>query len=166
MKENWHGLMKILEIQHIRNNEVIWEKHDLYNIMHTGGDQFCLMCCFDNDGSYPPEKYYFGLDNRPSLNFGDVIDDLIDEPNINGYARQSIDSYNGFTVSSSNGIYRASSGIITFSATSGSWGAVSNLFLVGNNILIASAPLSDSVTLEAGDSFNVRMSLSLRDATQ
>lgn len=169
MRKDWHGLVKILEAQHIRNGEVIWEAKNLYNLLHAGGELFFLTCCFQNDGTYPPENYYFGLDNRATLDVNDEMTDLVDEPSGNGYARQAINSENGFTIDAVGGVYRASSPILTFSATTGSWGPASCLFLTdkidGSGTLLASAPLSSEINLDAGDSFTMRMSLSLKDTS-
>ena len=54
MNKNWHGLMKIVEIQHICNGEVVWEEKNILNTFHNGGELFVLSCCFDNGGSLPP----------------------------------------------------------------------------------------------------------------
>lgn len=66
-----------------------------------------------------------------------------------------------------SGVYRASGQIVTFSATGSGWGPVSNLFMAtaadDSGILVASNPLSNTITLEGGDAFNVRMALALRD---
>lgn len=168
MRKDWHGLMKIIEVQHIRNGKVIWEAKELYNLLHSGGELFFLTCCFDNDGSFPPSEYYFGLDSRVTLSVDDLMSDLIDEPVGNGYLRQSVSSNGGFTIETISDVYRASSEILTFSSTTG-WGPVRTLFLTtrsdDDGILLASAPLSDTITLEAGDSFNMRMSLSLKDTS-
>lgn len=168
MRKDWHGLVKILEAQHIRNGKVIWEAKNLYNLLHAGGELFFLTCCFQNDGSFPPEQYYFGLDNRPTLDVADLMTDLVDEPVGNGYLRQAVSSTDGFSLDVSNNVYRAASQILTFSATTGGWGPVNTLFLTtaanDDGILLASAPLSNEISLDPGDSFNMRMSLSLRDA--
>lgn len=169
MRKDWHGLMKIIEVQHIRNGKVIWEAKELYNLLHAGGELFFLTCCFENDGSFPPENYYFGLDNRTTLDVVDLMTDLVDEPVGNGYLRQSVSSNGGFTIDVFNNVYRASSQILTFSATTGGWGPVTTLFLTSRSdndgVLLASAPLSNEISLEAGDSFNMRMSLSLKDTS-
>ena len=57
MKENWNGIMKIVEAKIIRNNEVIWENKNLYNILHSDGESMILQTLFYNDGSMPPEYY-------------------------------------------------------------------------------------------------------------
>jgi len=169
MRKDWHGIMKIIDVQHIRNGKVIWESENLYNLLHAGGELFFLTCCFENDGSFPPENYYFGLDNRTTVDVVDLMSDLVDEPVGNGYLRQSVSSSSGFAIDVVNNVYRASSSILTFSATTGGWGPVTTLFLTTRNdndgVLLASAPLSNEVSLEAGDSFNMRMSLSLKDTS-
>ena len=166
--KSWHGLVKILEVQHVRNGEVLWESKNLLNTLHVGGELFILTCCFDNDGTLPPANYYFGLDNRPTITADDLLTDLVNEPSGNGYLRAAVASNGQFTVDILSGVYRASSQIVTFSATSTGWGPVSNLFLAttSNNdgVLIASAPLSNTITLAGGDAVNMRMALALQDA--
>src|SRR4051812_27484420 len=113
MRKDWHGLVKIIEAQHIRNGEVIWEARNLYNLLHAGGELFFLSCCFENDGSLPPAQYFFGLDSRPTLDVADVMTDILEEPDGSGYLRQSVSSLNGFTIDVVNNVYRASSEILT-----------------------------------------------------
>lgn len=169
MRKDWHGLMKIIEAQYIRDGKIIWEAKNLYNLLHAGGELFFLTCCFENDGTFPPDQYYFGLDNRPSLSVDDMMTDLVDEPVGNGYLRQSVSSSSGFTIDVVNNVYRASSQILVFSATTGSWGPATTLFLTtradNDGVLLASAPLSNEISLEPGDSFSMRMSLSLKDTS-
>jgi hypothetical protein len=168
MKKDWHGLVKILEIQHIRDGKVIWEEKNLLNTLHIGGEMFMLTCAFDSSpGTYPPANYYFGLDNRGAITVDDLMTDIIDEPSGNGYLRQAVSSSNQFTIDIVSGVYRATSQIVTFSATGSGWGPVSNLFMAtsvdGSGILLASNPLSNSITLTNGDAINMRMALALRD---
>ena len=54
MKKPWHGIMKIIEVQHVRDSKVIWEEKNVYNMLHTQGEEFFLKCCFNNTGSFPP----------------------------------------------------------------------------------------------------------------
>jgi len=167
MRKDWHGLVKILEVQHVRNGEVIWEQKNLLNTLHVGGELFVLTCCFDNDGTLPPANYYFGLDNRATISTDDLMTDLSDEPVGNGYLRAAVASSGQFTVDILSGVYRATGQIVTFSASGGGWGPVSNLFLTtrsdNDGILIATSALSSAVTLTAGDAINMRMALSLQD---
>jgi hypothetical protein len=170
MKESWNGIMKILEIQHIRDNKVIWENKNLYNTLHVGGEAYLLACCFVNPGTFPPTNYYFGLDNRATIDANNIITDLYDEPISSGYLRAPVGSSvssGGFTLEIVNGVWRATGQIVTFSATGSGWGPVSNLFLAttadNSGILLASSKLSNPITLSGGDSVNVRMSLALKD---
>ena len=91
MNKNWRGIMKVLEVQHLRNNEVIWEDSDLYNMLHAEGQEMILNAVFA--GGSIPTSYYMGLDNRSSLAVGDKLAALDGEPDTNGYIR--------FTTSSS-----------------------------------------------------------------
>lgn len=167
--KNWHGLMKIVEIQHVRKGQVIWEQKNFLNTFHSGGELFVLSCAFDNDGSLPPDNYYLGLDNRDALSEDDVLSDLVGEPTGNGYLRAAVNSNNYFTIDVINNVYNASSPIVTFSATGAGYGPVSKLFLAttldNSGILLASAALSESVTFEPSDSLNMRMRLALQDGS-
>jgi len=167
MNKDWKGIIKVQEIQHVRRGRVIWEAKNLYNTLHTDGEEFMLQCLFANDGSMIPESYYLGLDARTSILVADTINDILDEPTENGYIRQSLGSDGGWTVREVSGIHRAIGNIIAFSASGGSWGPVNNLFLTNQSgddgVLLASVPLSSELTLDDGDAINMRMSLSLRD---
>lgn len=167
MKNNWRGLLKILEIEQIRNGKVIWSEKQLYNLFHTEGEQFILLSCFSNDGTVLPTSYYLGLDNRASPNIDDTIDDIEDEPSSNGYVRQALGIDGGWRVEQVNGIYRAIGNIITFQASGGSWGPVNNLFLTDkiddSGYLISTVALNSELTMEDTDTINMRMSVSLRD---
>lgn len=168
MKKPWPGIMKIEKIQQIRNSKIIWEEENVYNVLHSLGEQFFLTCCFKNDGEYPPANYYFGLDNRPTVAKEDKITDLVNEPSGNGYARQATSSNSGFTIEKVNNVYRASSQIFSFVANGGGWGPVSNVFMTTSNssgVLLSSAALSSSISLVDGDLINLRMSLSLQDSS-
>lgn len=164
-KNNWKGILKIIEVEHIRNSKILWRQEEIYNQLHSKGELFLLNCCFNNNGTYPPGSYLFGLDNRTSISKNDEIEDLQGEPSGNGYNRQTRSSNGGFTVELHNEIYRASSNIMTFYATGSGWGPVKNIFLTtsveSEEILISSAALSQSISLVDGDSINLRMALSL-----
>ena len=163
---SWSGILKILEVQHIRNGEVIWEAKDLLNTLHSGGELYILSCAFNNDGSLPVSDYYLGLDDRRNILYDHDINDLVDEPSGNGYFRVAVNSAS-WSISLVNGVYRATSEIVTFSATGSGYGEVSNLFLTTSSddsgVLIATAPLSSTISLSSGDSINLRFALSLKD---
>lgn len=163
--KNWHGLIKILEIQHVRQGKIIWEAKDLYNLLHTEAEEFFLNCLFASEEV--PADYYLGLDDREELAAADTMDDILDEPTTNGYLRQTVNTTNGWTVTLHNGVYRALSQIVSFTAAGGSWGPVKNLFMTtasdDSGVLISSVPLSSEASLTDGDAINMRMALSLRD---
>jgi len=173
MRKDWNGIMKVLEIEQVRNGKVLWSKKNLYNILHAGGESYFLEALFRNpgDGSIPPEFYYLGLDHRSNPEINDTMEDIIDEPVSNGYFRQVIsskpDELTGWTINSTNGYSKATGSIITFNATNDGWGPVRNLFLTtesnNNGVLISSVSLSDEAHLENGDVINLRMVMTLRD---
>lgn len=171
MNKNWHGIMKIIEAQQIRNESIIWEEKNIYNTLHTLGEEFFLKCCFAISEHHPPENYYLGLDNRSTISVDDIVSSLIDEPTgVNGYLRKPVNSVSGFTIELVNGVYRATSQIVSFSAAGGGWGPVSNIFLINtstnveSSVLLATANLSSAITVANGDTINMRISLSLQDS--
>lgn len=166
--KNWHGIMKILEFKHIRNNEVIYKEENILNTFHVGGELYVLSCCFNNNGDFPPDNYYIGLDNRSAIEIEDLITDISDEPVGNGYSRQAVSSNGGFEVEVVNGIYRATSEIVTFTATGSGWGPVKNIFMStedSGGVLLATSLLSSTLTAIAGDSYVMRMAMTLKDSS-
>lgn len=172
---NWRGIMKVIEIKHLRDNQVLWHKKDIKNILHLDGEEFLLRAAFTGgqDSSVIPENYYLGLDNRVALDEEDTIDNLLGEPTGNGYERQEVSSSGDFTVADENGHFRATSKIVSFRAEGGSWGPVSNLFLTDSEsddgYLISSVALSDdpenpiNIEVADGDTLTLRLALTLRD---
>ena len=170
MKQNWHGILKILEIQHLNSDgKLLWEAKDLYNVLHYQGENLIIGCMFC--GTTLPKNYYFGLDMRTSILQADTLastnlyNTIIPEPHDSGYARQSTTS-SGFTLSpaSTSGGSQAMGPVVTFSATSGY--TVYNLFLTDcqsgiNGNLIATVTFPSAITINAGDVVNMRMSLTL-----
>jgi hypothetical protein len=168
MRSNWRGILKILDIQHVRDGKVIWSEQNIHNLLHASGEQFMLLCAFDNDGNVVPANYYFGLDNRTVVAVTDTMASISStEPTSGGYTRQTVASSGGFTVEAVSGIYRAVGPILTFNATGIGYGPVKNLFLTtasdNSGYLLSTAVLSSSVTLTSGDSINLRMSIQLAD---
>ncbi len=112
---------------------------------------------------------YLGLDNRDNLSEADDISQIDGEPSTNGYARQAMSSTTGFAVGLQSGVMTATSGIVSFAATVGSWGPVTNVFLVtsidSSGTLIASTGLSATRTVLLGDAISVRINLSLSGCT-
>jgi hypothetical protein len=168
---NWNGLMRVIEIRHSNaQGDILWEKHDIGNMLHTSGEQFLLQALFaggPTNNSYIPNYYFLGLDNRTTIAPGDVMAGILGEPSANGYTRQPVSSTTGFTIDNTGGSYRASTAIVTFRALGGSWGPVRNIFLTDKNdltgSLIASANLGSPFSLTAGDTISLRLGLALRD---
>ena len=166
MNKNWRGIMKVLEAQHVRNNKVIWEDCDLYNMLHAEGQEMILNAVFA--GGSIPSSYYLGLDNRTSLAVTDNLANLLAEPSTKGYVRFTASASSDFTVAAeTSGNFKSQSVLLTFTAAGGSWGPVKNLFMSSSldntGKLISSVALSDPLTLVDGDIINLRINLSLTD---
>lgn len=163
----WHGILKIEHIEQVRNGKVIWDDSNIKNTLHSLGEAFLLQVCFRNDGSILPSNYYFGLDARTSISIDDSLDSLVNEPTGNGYGRVPVDSVNSFDIQQINGIYRAISPIINYVAGGVGFGPVKSFFMAttadNTGILVSSALLSSPVTLAAGDTLNLKMSMQLHD---
>lgn len=166
---NWNGILRIIEIQH-RNSkgEILWEDKNILNMLHQDGEEFLLRAAFYGGplSSIIPENYYLGLDNRPTVAVDNTMDSLVGEPNIShGYARQAVSSTETFNINFQVDHYVATSPIVAFHATQ-QWGPVSNLFITdtGDNTgyLIATAQLSASIIVDAGNSVTMRIGMQLR----
>ncbi len=165
-KNNWHGLMKVLELKYVKDGVVVWEKRNLLNTFHYGGEQKILEYVFA--GGSVPDNFYIGLDDRTSLSESDTLNSLIGEPTGGGYVRQAVSS-ESFTVEQVNGIFQASSPVVTFSASSGgSLGPVNNIFLAdstgGTGTLFASVDMDQAVSLADWVTVLMRFGMALRDA--
>lgn len=172
MKKPWHGIMKVASIQHISKGKVIWEENNLYNMIHSDGEQYILETLFYNDGTKPPANYWLGLDNRVILNYSDTIADLTGEPIAGGYARQPIssstESNSKWAIIPDTGPaqHKAVSTIVQFSSDVTGFGPCNNLFLStdeASGVLISSVRLSNEVQISNGDYIYLRMVLSLRE---
>lgn len=163
-------LLKVLSIRQLDElGKVIYEEKDIDNLFHQQGQQFLVNLAFNTSSSIVvPTNYYIGLDNRTTLTVTDTLSNVTstNEPNSSGYSRQSVNSTNGFSVAldvSSN--YRATSGIITFSASGGSWGPVNNIFIAttsnGTGYLLSSAVLGSPRTVANGQSLTAKIAVSL-----
>jgi hypothetical protein len=168
---NWRGILKIVEVEHISGGKVVWRDGNINNLLHYEGERFILEAAFANDGSVVPANYYFGLDNRTTIEVEDTMTTIANEgyePSTNGYTRVAVSSNGGFTVEPNEvNIYQAIGSIVTFSATGTGYGPIKNLFLTtqSNNsgYLLSTAVLSSSVTMSAGDQINLRMTIQLQD---
>ena len=168
-------LLKILEIQHTRNGEVIWEAFDLPNTFHLDGEQFLLSTVFrTTSGIVVPCFFYLGMDNRNSVTIADNMLSLSTEPSGNGYSRQPVSSATGFiieqfSIPSDTGKlhWRAKSVVVSFTASGAPWGPVSNVFLTdridNTGYLISTAPLGTTRNVAPGEGLTFRFSLNLVD---
>jgi hypothetical protein len=178
---NWHGLIEILEINHIRDGEIIWQNFNLKNVLHQQGELYFLQILFANGSADSmgntmtvPPLYYFGLDNRSTISVTDTLSSISGEPTTNNYQRQVANSTTNWTFgTSTNGNNQAKSPILTFGAYGGSWGPVCNLFLTmqpqttdnTNGYLISSVYLGNAaITVIDGDSISLRMSATLSNS--
>ena len=77
------------------------------------------------------------------------------------------DSVNAFSIITVNNIYRAVSPVVTYVASGSGFGPVKSFFMATSSdntgILVSSALLSSQVTLAAGDTLNLKMSMQLHD---
>ncbi len=169
---NWHGIMKIEEFLHIgKNGEILYKENDIYNILHNEGESRILSAVFlggPTNNTYIPANYYLGLDNRASLTVTQTLADLVGEPGGYGYARQPVSSSTGFSLVTTTTSIQARSSVVIFSATTNSWGPVTNLFLTNvssgtSGQLYSSAPLNNQVIVNTGESISVRFAMTLKN---
>lgn len=171
--KNWHGIMKILEIQHWDSKgNLVWEEKNVLNLLHQDGEEFLLRAAFTGgrDSNIIPDNYELGLDNRQAVTETDTMDDLIGEPSGGGYVRQEIASAGDFAINFEENHFVATSPIVAFRATTGAWGPVSNLFLtnqppggIGDRYLISTAILQSAIALNPGDAVTMRIGMKLKD---
>jgi hypothetical protein len=169
---NWHGIMKIEEFIHFdKNGNILHKENDIYNILHNEGESRILSAVFlggATSNPYIPSNYYLGLDARPSLSVSQTLADLVGEPSGYGYARQPVSSSTGFTLVTTSTTVQARSSVVVFSATTNSWGPVTNLFLTNisngtSGQLYSSAPLNNQVIVNTGESISVRFAMTLKN---
>jgi len=170
MNEKWHGILKVLEIQHLdKDGKVLWQQNNIKNLLHTDGEDFILRVLFA--GESLPSNYYLGLDNRSEVLAADTMTTIQNEgsePSTNGYSRVVLTTGASFTIQLTvGGNTEALSPISSFSASGGSWGPIINLFLTTeadfSGRLISSVSLSNAVTVLDTETLTVRMALTLKD---
>lgn len=163
-------LLRILEVKHLDvDGSVIWESRDLPNTLHKTGEEYVLQACFCNAVQGVVDFYYAGMDDRETISVDDTMADVTAEPAAYGYIRQAISSASGFTVSENIATdhFEAVSGILTFTATGGTWGPVRNLFLATasdeDGILISSVAMDGTHFVSNGQQLTVRIGIRLWD---
>lgn len=165
--KNWHGIMTVLEMNHLdRSGAVLHKEENVKNMLHDAGEEFILKVLFG--GTALPSNYYMGLDARTSLSASSTISDLYGpEPTSNAYQRQSIQNNNFSVTPNQSGGRQATSPTILFKAIGGSWGPVKNIFLstglgyTSGVTLISSASLSRTITVSDGEIITLKMAMSL-----
>lgn len=165
MKKDWHGILKIEEFKIFEKNDLIFEKYNLYNVMHKDGEALILGILFANYGI--PTNYYVGLDARTSLSESQSLSSIqYLEPTNNGYQRQAVSSSTGFTINATAPA-KATSSMVNFTASSaGSWGPVKNIFLCNSftgygGTLISSVPLGTDLTVNSNTVVSMKFSMTL-----
>lgn len=165
---NWYGIMKIIEIQHVDfKGNIIWNAKNIKNVLHLEGEKFLLEAAFygGQNSTVVPTAYYLGLDNRTNVALADTLDEITEEPVGSGYQRAEIQSNGVFTISFQDDRYIANSPIVSFRAVTGGWGPCRNLFLTGNEKLISTAQLPSAIELKSGDVITMRIGMQIRDYT-
>jgi hypothetical protein len=169
-KNNWNGILRIDEIQHIGvDGSILRREENIHNTLHLEGEEFLLRAAFTGGqvSSVIPENYYVGLDSRSDIEDSQTMDDIIGEPVGSGYARQSISSSGDFVINFEESHFLALSPIVIFNGIGGSWGPVSNLFFTDRidnaGSLISSATFSAPFSVANGESITLRVSMLLRD---
>ncbi len=174
MSKNWPGILILDEIKQIRNNQVIFEKQNIHNILHVQGEEQILNALFVGgsiSNNYIPSFYYLGLDNRPVVSASDTYSSISGEPATStGYARQGISSTSGFTIVTSGTTVKAKSSLVAFSATTSAWGPVKNLFLTNvvsgtpaSARLYSTIEIGSAITVAVGDQISLIFSMSLKN---
>jgi hypothetical protein len=164
--------MKILWLEHRdAQGNIIQKQENIRNLLHYEGEEFILQAIFlggKTNNTFIPTNYFLGLDNRIPVQQFDTLASLNAEPVFNGYTRQNLSSSGGdFAVVFEDGVFKALSNIVAFTASGGSWGPVQNLFLCTTNdntgTLISSATIDTPITVNDGESVTMRIGILMKD---
>ncbi len=132
--------------------------------LHTDGLQFILEVTFTEEQSVPA-NFYIGLATDASLAETASLGDQT-EVSGTGYARQAVASDNVDITSAATGTndYKVTTKTVTFTA-GGTWTGANTVFLAttvnDTGVLIASAPLSETRTLEDTDTLTIAIQIDL-----
>lgn len=150
----------IWKIQHIRNGEVIWEDEGP-NAITQEGEEAILESFFRGDASYTPSEFYVRLCNStPAVD--DTLATIANEPSGNGYSPQLVErSSVGFPTKELDvGAYRIVSKTLSFTASGGQIGPVTNAYLAtttdNTGKFIAFRALSITRTILDGDTMTIQ----------
>lgn len=162
-------LLRLESIEHLdRDGNILWQQKNVDNLLHSDGQYYLLNLGFNqSSGITVPSSYYVGLDNRTTPDVSDTLTSLSNEPTQYGYSRQGVSSTNGFTLTETSGIYKATTDTVTFSASGGNYGPISNLFLATSSgstgYLISTISFETERTVADGQTLVMRMSVSLKN---
>jgi len=131
---------------------------------HTDGLQWMHEVCFTEEQSVPA-NFYIGLATDASLAETASLGDQT-EVSGTGYERQAVASNNTDITSAATGTndYKITTKTVTFTA-GGTWTGANTYFLATSSddsgILIASGPLSETITLEDTDTLTIAVQVNL-----
>jgi len=159
----WVGVWEIYHFD--KDNRLIW-KEEVENALADEGEESMLDVYLR--GAAAPTNFYLGLAND-TPNDQTTLATLQGEPSGNGYARQQIErSGTGWPVfeKDENNDWRATSKLVTFTASGGSIGPVNLMFLTDvasgtSGKFLAWAALSQSRTLSNGESLGCKIKIKL-----
>ena len=132
--------------------------------LHTDGLQWMLEVCFTEEQTVPA-SFYIGLATDASLAETASLGDQT-EVSGTGYARQAVASNSTDITSAATGTndYKITTSTETFTA-GGTWTGAKTYFLAttvnDTGVLIASGPLSETITLEDTDTLTIAVQVNL-----
>lgn len=163
----WPRFMRVVYLKHYSNNKLVSECYDMSNMLHISGQHFLLSACFNTIVQAIPSSYYIGLDNRTLIQLSDNMVNLVGEPSGYGYGRQPVSSVTGWTITNYTLGVSATSPVVSFTASGGSYGPISNIFLTtkldNTGSLIATAPVGGSRMINNNDIITMQLAVSLVD---
>jgi hypothetical protein len=148
-----------------KDGRLLWEELDRKNNLADEGEYLFLDVTLRQASQ--PTNYFLRLFNDTPTET-DTLGDLTGEPTQNGYAAQTVEANaTGWpTLALDSGDYQATSSTETFSASGGSWGPVTYCVLAtstdGSGKLVSYVALSQSRTLNSGESLQVTYKLKLQ----
>ncbi len=149
---------------------LIWSEHNVPNNLADEGEEYFLDVTLRNATEQP--NFCLRLFNDTPVET-DTLAALTGEPSANGYAGQTVEqnSTGWPTLALDSGDYMATSSQETFSASGGSWGPVTYAVLTTKsgaacdntgNVLVSYAALSQSRTLNDGETLKITYKIKLQ----
>lgn len=165
-------VFEVVDVQILdKNNNVVFEKKNILNTTHKNWQLYALNTLFNTSfGSTVPANYWIGLDNRGTITVNDTLSSLVGEPTTNNYARVSVSSTSGFTVSTdTDGNYQAVTSSLSWTAVGGTVGPVQNVFISttqnSTGYLLGTIQFTETPrTLADGEKIILRTGINLKDS--